>query len=248
MISDVDVATAAFPVLPYPATLVPGRLIRRYKRFLADVLLDDGREVVAHVANSGSMMGLSTPGMRVWLCPKTSGSLPWSWAVVEVEIEGRPTLVGVDTAAPNKLGLAAVGAGLLPAFAGYDSVRREVRYGVNSRIDLLLESAGRPKAFVEIKNVHLWRRGALAEFPDAVTARGAKHLVELSNEVAAGARAAMLFIVQGPAAGFAIARDVDPAYGRAFDLARASGVEAHCWSATVTLDGVRLDREVPIVD
>ncbi|MFD1704950.1 DNA/RNA nuclease SfsA [Methylopila henanensis] len=232
----------------FSAPLTPGRLVRRYKRFLADVVLDDGREVVAHVANSGSMLGLSTPGARVWLRPKTSGLLAWSWAVVEVEIAGAPRLVGVDTGVPNVLGLEAVAAGLLPAFAGYDSVRREVKYGRNSRIDLLLESASRPRAFVEIKNVHLWRDGDRAEFPDAVTARGAKHLVELADQVRAGDRAAMLFIVQGPGAAFSIARDIDPAYGAAFDLARAAGVEAHCWTSVVTMEGVTLDREIPIRD
>lgn len=232
----------------FPAPLVSGRLIRRYKRFLADVLLDDGREVTAHVANSGAMAGISTPGLRVWLRPKETGLLAWSWAVVEVEIDCRMALVGVDTGVPNAVGLEAVTAGLIPAFTGYASVRREVKYGVNSRIDLLLEDPHRPKAFVEIKNVHLWREAAHAEFPDAKTVRGAKHLVELSNEVAAGFRAAMLFIVQGPATGFSIARDVDPAYGAAFDLARSRGVEAHCWSAIVTTEGVELDAPVPILD
>lgn len=232
----------------FPAPLVPGRLIRRYKRFLADVMLDDGREVIAHVANSGAMTGLATPGLRVWLCPKATGLLAWSWAVVEAEIDGAMALAGVDTGVPNRLGLEAVQAGLLPAFAGYAQVRREVKYGINSRIDLLLEDPQRPKAFVEIKNVHLWRRGAHAEFPDARTVRGAKHLVELSNEVQAGHRAAMLFIVQGPATGFSIARDIDPAYGAAFDLARARGVEAHCWSTIVTIEGVTLGAPVPITD
>ena len=231
----------------FPSPLVPGRLVRRYKRFLADVTLDDGREVTAHVANSGAMLGLSTPGLKVWLRPKTGGTLAWSWAVVEVEIGGRMELVGVDTAAPNALGLEAVQAGAIPAFAGYASVRREVRYGVNSRIDLLLEAPDRPPAYVEIKNVHMWRTGRRAEFPDARTARGAKHLAELSAMAAAGARAAMLFIVQGPGDDFALARDIDSAYGAAFDAARAAGVEAHCWTSVVTLDGVTLDREIPVV-
>ncbi|GLK75162.1 sugar fermentation stimulation protein [Methylopila jiangsuensis] len=231
----------------FPSPLVPGRLVRRYKRFLADVVLDDGREVTAHVANSGAMLGLSTPGLRVWLRPKTGGTLAWSWAVVEVEIAGRGELVGVDTAVPNALGLEAVSAGVIPAFAGYGRVRREVRYGVNSRIDLLLEAPDRPPAYVEIKNVHMWRRDRRAEFPDARTARGAKHLAELSAMAAAGARAAMLFIVQGPGDDFVLARDIDPAYGAAFDAARAAGVEAHCWTSVVTLEGVTLDREIPIV-
>ncbi|MFD1331099.1 DNA/RNA nuclease SfsA [Methylopila musalis] len=231
----------------FASALVPGRLVRRYKRFLADVTLDDGREVTAHVANSGAMLGLSTPGARVWLRPKTGGTLAWSWVVVEVAIGGRNELVGVDTGVPNALGLEAVTAGVIPAFAGYDAVRREVRYGVNSRIDLLLETPGRPPAYVEIKNVHMWRRDRRAEFPDARTARGAKHLAELSAMAAAGARAAMLFIVQGPGDDFALARDIDPAYGAAFDAARAAGVEAHCWTSVVTLEGVTLDREIPIV-
>ena len=136
-------------------------------------------------------------------------------------------MVGINTMLPNKLAAQAIDAGLIPELSGYDTMRHEVKYGENSRIDLLLESPDRPPCYVEIKNVHLVRRLNLHEFPDCKTARGAKHLIELSNMVAAGARAVMLYVVQrqdGDA--FALAQDIDPQYCAAFHKAIAAGVEA----------------------
>ena len=224
-----------------------GVLTRRYKRFLADVVLDDGREVVAHVANSGAMTGLATPGHRVFLAEKSGGKLGFSWELVEVEIAGTPALVGVNTMHPNRLGAEAIAAGEIAPLAGYASLRREVRYGAGSRVDLLLEDPARGRAYVEIKNVHLWRQGALAEFPDAVTVRGAKHLRELAQVVAEGGRAAMLFIVQGPAEAFTLAADIDPAYAAAFALARAAGVEAYAYSCVLTRELIRIAKPVPML-
>lgn len=229
----------------YPTPLLPGRLIQRYKRFLADVQLDDGRTVTAHVANSGSMLGLKQPGSRVWLLEKPGTKLGWSWELIEVEMAGAPALVGVNTSHPNRIAEAAIGAGMIPELTGYDTIRREVRYGENSRIDLLLESPGK-RAFVEIKNVHMWRTGVLAEFPDAVTARGAKHLRELAREVQGGARGVMLYVIQGPADGFSLAADIDPAYAAAFMEARLAGVEAYAYSCALTTGGIDLHKAVPV--
>ncbi len=233
----------------FPTPLVPATLTRRYKRFLADVVLPGGGEVTVHVANPGAMTGLAAPGARVWLTKSDNPKrkLPWSWELVEVDFGGGRELVGVNTGHPNGVVAEALAAGLIPELAGYASVRREVCYGRNSRVDLLLEDPARPPCYVEIKNVHLMRQQGLAEFPDAVTARGAKHLDELASMVAAGHRAVMLFLIQiGSAERFALAADIDPTYAAAFARARAAGVEAIAWRCAITADGIECAGAVPI--
>jgi sugar fermentation stimulation protein A len=237
--------------MQFPAPLVPATLIKRYKRFLADVRLDNGETLTAHVANPGAMTGLSTPGARVWLSKSDNPKrkLAYSWELVEVDLGSGLELVGVDTGHPNELAGAAIAAGVFPQLAGYESIRREVKYGKNSRVDFLLEDRSRSRCYVEIKNVHLMRKPGLAEFPDAVTERGAKHLDELSDAVAAGARAVMLYVIQiGSANRFALARDIDAHYGAAFDRARAAGVEAIAWRCTINREGIKVSAPVPIVE
>jgi sugar fermentation stimulation protein A len=233
----------------FPAPLIPATLVRRYKRFLADVTLPSGETVTAHVANPGAMTGLAAPGAKVWLSrsdnPKRK--LAWSWELVEVDFGGGAELVGVNTAHPNALAAEALAAGLIPELAGYAAARREVRYGRNSRVDFLLEDPARPACYVEVKNVHLMRRQGHAEFPDAVTARGAKHLDELAAMVAAGHRAVMLFLIQiGSAERFGLAADIDPTYARAFARARAAGVEALAYCCVITTEGIAFARAVDI--
>jgi sugar fermentation stimulation protein A len=237
--------------MQFPSTLLPATLVRRYKRFLADVLLPSGETVTVHCANPGSMIGLDVPGARVWLSKSANAKrkLAHSWELIEVDLGSGIELVGINTGHPNVLAAEAIAAGLIPELAGYAAVRREVKYGRNSRIDLLLEAPARPPCFVEIKNVHLMREAGLAEFPDAVTRRGAKHLVELNDMASAGARAVMLFLVQiGSAARFALARDIDPAYAQAYDLARAAGVEALARRCRLTRDGIEVGDAIPMVD
>jgi len=232
--------------LRFPSPLVEGRLIRRYKRFLADVELAN-ETVTVHCANPGAMTGLAEPGMRVFLSHSSSPTrkLPWSWELVEAD----GALVGINTARPNRLVEEAIAAGALAELAGYDAVRRELAYGRNSRIDLMLTRDGRPNAYVEIKNVHLSRRPGLAEFPDSVTARGAKHLAELANVAAGGGRAVMVFLIHRPdTRRFALARDVDPAYGDAFDRARAAGVEMLAYDCRVSTEDVAVNAGVPLAD
>jgi len=231
------------------APLIPATLVKRYKRFLADVVLPSGETITVHCANPGSMIGLNVPGARVWLSKSSNPSrkLGHSWELIEVDLGSGPELVGINTTHPNALAGEAIAAGVIPELAGYASIRREVKYGNGSRVDFLLEHPARPPCYVEIKNVHLMRRAGLAEFPDAVTKRGTKHLHELSAMVTAGARAVMLYLVQiGSARSFVLARDIDPAYGRAYDMARSAGVEAIARRCRVTQDGIEVAEAVAI--
>lgn len=232
----------------FSSPLVSGRLVKRYKRFLADVILDEGGEAVtAHCANPGSMLGLKDEGSRVWLSRSDNPArkLKFSWEIVEAD----GALVGINTAHPNGLVEEALRAGLVPELAGFIGLRREVKYGKNSRIDILLEQGeGGPPAYVEVKNVHLMREAGLAEFPDSVTARGAKHLVEMGDMVEQGARAAMVYLVQRPDCDrLSFARDLDPAYAAAFDAARARGVEAYAIGCRVTCEEIVAERTVRLL-
>jgi sugar fermentation stimulation protein A len=239
----------ALPGIHFKAPLTPARLVRRYKRFLADVELADGSIVTAHCANSDAMLGVDTPGFPVWLSRSDNPTRKLAWSLELVEADG--TLVGVHTGHPNAIGAAAIAAGRITELTGYDTIRREVKYGRNSRIDLLLEAEGRPPAYVEIKNVHLRRPGQhdghAAEFPDCPTARGAKHLLELADMVAAGCRAVMLYLVQrNDCTHFRVAEDIDPAYAAGLARAQAAGVEAICYACDVTTQTIALDRPLPV--
>jgi sugar fermentation stimulation protein A len=227
--------------------LSAGRLVRRYKRFLADVELDDGRLVTAHSANTGSMMGCAEPGSRVWLSASDNPKrkLPWTWELVEA---APGVVVGIHTGRANGLVEEALRAGRIPALAGAAAIRREVRYGQNSRIDLLLEFEQGPPCHVEVKNVTLVEDGT-ALFPDAVTTRGAKHLREMQAVVAAGGRAAMVYCVQrGDARALSSADAIDPAYGEALRAALAGGVAAYALGATPdpVAGRIALERVLPV--
>ncbi len=214
------------------ASIEHARLIKRYKRFLADVTLADGRELTAHCPNPGAMTGLSEPGMLVGLLPAANpkAKLPYRWELAHAD----GGWIGINTGRPNRLAEEAIRAGTIPGLSGYSVLRREVRYGQNSRIDLLLEDPNRPTCYVEVKNVHLMRQAGLAEFPDSVTARGAKHLAELAVVAAAGMRAVMLFIVQrGDCDTMSLAQDIDPHYAQAMTEARAAGVEVMCYKCAI---------------
>jgi sugar fermentation stimulation protein A len=234
----------------FGSALIPATLARRYKRFLADVVLESGEMLTVHVANPGAMTGLDRPFSRVWLSDSQNPmrKLSHTWELVEAELGSGPELVGVNTVAPNALVADVLETGLIPQLRDYASIRREVKYGSNSRVDFLLEGPGRPPCYLEVKNVHLMRKPRLAEFPDSVTARGAKHLDELAAVAATGARAVLLFVIQIPSADrFAVARDIDPTYAAAFDRARVSGVEMLAWRCAVTVEGIEIAAPVPIV-
>jgi sugar fermentation stimulation protein A len=231
--------------------LIPATLVRRYKRFLADVVLENGDMVTAHVANPGAMKKLDAPFSRVWLSRSDNAArkLEFNWELVEVDLGAGIEFVGVHTSHPNVLVAEALAENAIPELDGYEAVRREVKYGMNSRVDFILEKPGRPACYLEIKNVHLMRRKGLAEFPDAVTDRGAKHLGELANTVATGARAVIFYLIQiGSADRFAIARDIDPVYAEAFDRARIQGVEAFAYRCNISREGIEIAEPVAIID
>lgn len=235
--------------MQFPDPLIPGRLQRRYKRFLSDILLEDGSEVVAHCANPGSMMGLAEPGSPVWLSPSRNPArkLKYSWELVEVAGDKGTALVGINTGRANGLVAEALEAGKVPELAGYAGRRAEVRYGTNSRVDFLLEEPGRPACYVEVKSVTLRRTGTLAEFPDAVTARGAKHLGELAEVARQGQRAVLFFLVQrGDCTTVAPAADIDPAYATALGRSLDAGVEVLCYKCNLSPHGIALDERLPL--
>ena len=232
----------------FQTPLVPAVLIRRYKRFLADARLPGGREVTAHVGNPGSMLGLAEPGARIWLEPNDDPrrKLRFAWRLVE-HADGHFT--GVDPGAANRIVQEALEAGSVSALCGYDGLRREVRYGAGSRIDFLLEGPGRPAAYVEVKSVTLSRAPGLAEFPDSVTARGARHLAELAAMRRSGARAVLLYLAQRTdARRVGIAADIDPTYARALSAARAAGVEIMALGVRISTDGIAASGPLPLED
>ncbi|MFK7744800.1 MAG: DNA/RNA nuclease SfsA [Roseobacter sp.] len=231
----------------FQTDLIPATLTRRYKRFLADCVLEgSGAEITAHCANPGSMMGLSEPGTRVWLEPNDDPKkkLKYGWRLVDHQ-NGHFT--GVDTSVPNRALKSALMERAVAPLADYSLVRAEVKYGQNSRIDFLLSQEGLPDAYVEVKSVTLSRQAGLAEFPDSVTARGAKHLVELAQMVQQGHRAIMLYLVQRTdCTGFTLADDIDPVYGAAYRDARAAGVETLCLGTNISPQGVEVADQIEI--
>ena len=230
--------------MKFEKPLIPGRLIQRYKRFLADIELDDGTIITAHCANPGSMLGLKDPGTRVWLSKSDNPKrkLAYSWELSELD----DAMIGINTSHPNRIVEEAIRAGHVAELTGYETLRREVKYGKNSRIDILLQDEGKPDCYVEVKNVHLLREQGLAEFPDSVTKRGAKHLGELADMVEQGHRAVMLYLVQRTDANrFALASDIDPAYAEAFQEATGAGVEAIVYQCDISHQEINLTHSIP---
>ena len=228
----------------FPSPLAPGVLVSRYKRFFADVALDDGTEITAHCPNPGAMLGLNTPGLGAWVSRSDDPKRKLAHTLELVEADGG--LVGINTMHPNRLVAEALAADAIPELTGYATHRREVRYGVNSRVDFLLEAPDRALCWLEVKNCHLRRSGTLAEFPDCVAARSLKHLKELTAMVEAGQRAVMLFVIQRTDCdAFSACHDLDPAYARGLTEAAANGVEVLAYACAITVEGVRISRPVP---
>jgi sugar fermentation stimulation protein A len=221
-----------------------GVIVQRYKRFFVDMVLDDGREITAHVPNPGAMLGLKDPGLAAWVSwsgdPKRK--LPWTLQLVEAD-DG---LVGVNTMNPNKLVAEALAADAIPELSGYAVIRPEVKYSEASRVDFLLTHPDRPPCWLEVKNCHYRRDGTLAEFPDCVAARSAKHLKDLAAEVAKGARAVQLFVIQRTDCdSFAACEDLDPVYARGLSDAAEAGVEVLCYRCDISPNEIRISRRIP---
>lgn len=230
--------------MDFPSPLVRGQLVSRYKRFFADVVLEDGTALTAHCPNPGAMLGLNTPGLPVWVSKSDDPKRKLDHTLEVVEVDGG--YVGINTMHPNRLVAEALAAEAIPELAGYASIRREVKYGKASRIDFLLEDPARAPCWLEVKNCHLRREGTLAEFPDCVAARSLKHLGELEDMVAEGHRAVMLFVIQRTDCDvFAACHDLDPAYARGLEKAARAGVEVLCYDCDIGPDAIRIARRIP---
>ena len=220
------------------------RLVARYKRFFADVITDDGVEVTAHCPNPGAMLGLNTPGLPCWISRSDNPKRKLAHTLEIVEADGG--MVGINTLLPNRLVAEALAADAIPELAGYAVHRREVKFGKASRVDFVLEGPNRAPCFLEVKNCHLRRNGTLAEFPDCVAARSAKHLRELTREVQTGARAVQLFVIQRTDCDrFAACADLDPAYASGLIAAAAAGVEVLCYACDISPKEIRIARRLP---
>ena len=231
--------------MDFPDPLIRGRLIKRYKRFMADVVLDSGETVTAHCANTGAMLGVQDPDSEVWLSPARNPDrkLKFTWELIRIG-DG---LVGINTAHPNKIVADAIESGRIPELAGYAALKREVKYGENSRVDILLSDDDKPDCYVEIKNLHLMRTPGLAEFPDSVSTRAAKHQGELAKMVEQGARAVIMYLCQREDCdSFALAADIDPDYAAAASAARDKGVEALCYACTLTPTAITAERRLAL--
>jgi sugar fermentation stimulation protein A len=225
--------------------LIQGELVKRYKRFLADVRLESGELVTAHTANSGSMKGLTDPGNPVYLSyhDKPGRKLKYSWEIVKVG----EVAVGINTSLPNLLVAEAIGNGTIRELQGYSQLRREVKYGKNSRVDILLSDGKAGQCYVEVKNVTLVEND-VAYFPDAVTERGRKHLVELMDMVGQGNRAVIFFVLQRRDGRYVAPADhIDPGYGKTLREAERHGVELLGYRAQVTPESIHLVESIPAV-
>jgi sugar fermentation stimulation protein A len=230
----------------FPSPLRPATLLERRKRFFADVRDDAGRAFTALCANTGRMLGYGSAGTRIWLSARGDARRhAWRWELSDVG----GTLVVAHPQHATTLVLEAVAHGRIAELAGYDTVRREVRYGdERSRIDLLFESPGRPPCYVEIKSVTAIDEFGIALFPDAVSTRAARHMRELSRVAAGGARALVVVVVQrGDALALRVGSEIDSAYRDAFARALDAGVEAVAYGARVDLSGVEIVRRMPIL-
>jgi len=236
--------------MKFALPLVEARLLKRYKRFLADMEIpgETGSTVVTvHCPNPGSMIGLAAPGSRCWLTPKTGTKLPYCWELVETAVSGVTAMVGINTARANAIVAEGLAGGMFPDLPTA-SITREVKVGAASRLDFRLGDAeGRP-CWVEVKSVTLSRRAGIAEFPDAKTDRGSRHLAELATLAQAGQRAVLLFLVQrNDCREVRIAADIDPTYAAAMTQARAQGVEIRAFSCGISALGIDAGPEIAFI-
>lgn len=232
----------AFKRISFPE-LIPGILIKRYKRFFVDVALNSGSKVTAHCPNTGSMRGCCQPERPVFLSRQDNPArrLKYTWELIEM-----PTsLVGVNTLVPNRLVFESAKAGLIPEICGYDTFQREVKVGHGSRIDLMLTKGDNHRCYIEIKNCTLVER-EVALFPDAATSRGLKHIHALQQLALAGYRCVMFYLIQRmDGKVFRPADHIDPDYGKALRRAVKKGIEVLAYDSIIDLAGIRLNHRIP---
>ena len=224
--------------------LLPGTLIKRYKRFLADVRLKNNMIVTAHCPNTGSMQGCCQPGRPVFVSKHNNPrrKLKYTWELIKMP----DSLVGINTLVPNRLVARAIGAGVIDELSGYENIAREVKIGNHSRIDLLLSNNSGERCFVEIKNCTLVSDG-VAYFPDAVTSRGLKHLQELQKMVSNGCRCVMFYFIQRmDARKFSPADQIDSVYAKTLREVTKKGVEILAYDVDIDLEGIQLRNKIPI--
>lgn len=236
-------------IMKFSPPLIETTLIRRYKRFLADVRMPDGEEITVHCPNPGAMMGLletENSNQTAWISDSRNPKRKLRYTLELLQLQ-KGTLVGINTNRPNAILEETIEGRKFDIFGDFKTLRREVPYGKNSRIDILLEGEEIPDTYIEIKNVHLQRQSGLHEFPDSVTERGRKHLLELANIVGAGKRAIMVYLIQRDDGDtFSLARDCDPKYAEAFDAAMIAGVEAYAICCNVSTSQIVAERLIKI--
>lgn len=232
--------------MKFPSPLIEGTLIQRYKRFLADITLGSGETITAHCANSGSLFALKSPGSKVWVSrvpEHVERKLRYDWQL----IDDRGALVCINTSLPNKIVAEALANEHIPHLKGYKTWRPEVKYGINSRIDFLLEGPSLPPLYLEIKSVN-YRDGAHGIFPDAVTERGFKQLTQMIDLLDQGARAAVLYVVvREDCEGVAYAHHIDPAYGQEAKRAKEAGIDFWAFDCKVTTNSITLGKEIKVI-
>lgn len=228
-------------LLPQP--LIHGRLISRYKRFFADLILDDGREITAHCPNPGAMLGVKDAGQGAWVSWSDDPKRKLAFTLHLVEQSG--ALVGVNTLLPNRLVAEALAADAIPELTGYATIKPEVKYAEASRVDFLLTHPDRPPCWLEVKNVHFSRTPGLAEFPDCKADRSTRHLSDLAAQVARGDRAVALFVVQREdCETFRACADVDPKFAAGLDAAAAAGVEVLVYACAMGTEAITVSRRI----
>ncbi len=233
--------------MDFSSKLIKAKFIKRYKRFFSDHKLEDGSLVTAHCANTGAMLGVTEEGITSWLSKSNDPKrkLKWSWELVQKD----KTIIGINTHNPNKIVQEAINKNKIKELSHYANLKREVKYGTNSKIDILLQDTNRKDCYVEIKNVHLSREEGVAEFPDAVTTRGAKHLRELSIVAKSGCRAVMLYLIQrNDCKFFKIADDIDKEYAKEFHNALKAGVEVVCIDTILNIDAISIGKNIQLLN
>ncbi|EPJ49838.1 MAG: hypothetical protein OFPI_22430 [Osedax symbiont Rs2] len=232
--------------MQYDKPLVAAVLIKRYKRFLADVRLDSGEEITVHCANTGAMTGCAVPGSKIWLYESDNSKrkYKYSWELVELSAD---SFICINTARPNQIVEKALLAGKIDGLQQYQNIRREVKYAERSRVDFYLTQAGMVDVYLEVKSVTLHLQDDLGAFPDAVTIRGQKHLQDLQSMLATGARAVLLFcVLHSSIKEVTVADFIDSRYGELLRAVMIQGVEVYCYSVKMSVSGLVLDKLLPL--